>query len=99
MLVETVAAAILLAGANYADLRTSQQALRMPGAVEVNSWAMGRHGERLVPVKIAVCAVETAGFYAIRRKHRRTAWVYVGAVVAVNVGIAYHNRSVARGVR
>jgi hypothetical protein len=89
-------AAGLLAGANYADLHTTQQALaRCPACVESNPF-IGSHGERLVPVKLAVVAAETAAFVAVRKRHKKTAWALVGVIVVTNLAIVHHNRQAGR---
>jgi hypothetical protein len=95
MILESVAAFTLLAGANYADYSTTRAAIAR-GGVEANP-IFGRGAERLAPIKAAVVATETFGFYKIRKKHKVLAWVYVGAVVGVNVAIARHNSQVLKG--
>jgi hypothetical protein len=93
VIAESLAALTLIGGANYADYHTSRDALRVPGAMEVNG-IVGPSGERLAPVKIGAVLAESAVFLAMRRHHKRAAWMFVAGVVGVNLALAYHNRNV-----
>jgi hypothetical protein len=90
---EGLLAASLLAGANWADYRTTQQALaRCTTCFEANP-LIGREGERLAPVKLASAALETWAFLELRKKGKKRAWAFVAGVVGVNLALAAHNRS------
>jgi len=91
MIAESLLAASLLVGANYADMHTTQRALALcPNCVEANPF-IGPHAERLVPLKIAATALQTAVFVSIRKRHKKTAWGFVAVVVGGNLAIARHN--------
>lgn len=47
-------------------------------------------------MKIAATLGETAVFLSLRKKHKKTAWIFVGVVVGVNLTTALHNRGVGR---
>ena len=84
----------LIGGANYADYHTTRGAISR-GAVEVNP-IYGSGAQRLTPIKLGVVAVETWGFHAIRKRHKKLAWAYVGAIVVSNGLAARHNHGVMR---
>ena len=92
MLIESVAAALILSGANYADYSTTRQALAR-GGVEANGLMQG---PRMAPLKVAATAGETAAFVALHRKSKAMAWTFVGVIVGTNLVIANHNRGVNR---
>ena len=87
-LLASVGAAVIIAGSNYADHATTEPAIAR-GGVE--------HGLRGPAIRIGVAAAETALFHVIRKENKTAGWIYVGAVVAVNVVIAKHNNGVCRG--
>ena len=93
-LLSSVAAAVLIAGANYADYATTRDAIGR-GAWEMNP-IYGIRGERLAPIKIGVVAAETAAFVLIERRHRKAAWIYAATIVGANLLIAHHNAKVMR---
>jgi hypothetical protein len=94
MILESIAAAVILAGGNYADYATTRAGLSLGGS-EVNA-LIGAHGERLAPIKIAATLGETAAFVAIRRKSKPLAWTFVAVVTGVNLAIAHHNAKAGR---
>jgi hypothetical protein len=96
-LLESIAAATLIAGANYADLHSTQRALSH-GAVETNGLA-GPSGQRLSAVKLGAVAMETGVFLALNKKHKKLAWTWVATLVAGNLVIAHHNNKVANQLK
>lgn len=94
MIAEAVAAAVIIAGANYTDYASTQRALGRD-AREL-TLSIGSNGERLALVKATTTAVETAVFCGIRKHHKKTAWAFVGMVVATNLIIAHQNDKTAR---
>lgn len=95
MIRESILAISLMGGANFADLHTTQHALTRAGTVEANP-LIGPQGSRVVPVKLAVTAVEGLVYYKIRRKSKKGAWIYVGLVVGCNLLIAHHNSGMGK---
>lgn len=86
-LLASVGAAVLIAGANYADHATTERAIAR-GGVE--------RGVRGPAIRIGMATLETAAFFALRKESKKAAWIYVGAVVAVNGAIALHNHKAMR---
>lgn len=94
MLLEGVAAAVMLTGANYLDYSSTREGLER-GGVEVNA-LIGKDGQRLAVTKALAVGVETGVFLALRRRHPKAAWAFVGAIVATNIALAHHNNGVMR---
>ena len=93
MIRESLLAFTLMGGANYADFKTTQDAINR-GAIEINPVY---RKIPMAPVKIAATVIETGVFiHLYKRKSKKAAWIWVGSVVLVNVGIAIHNSRVAR---
>lgn len=86
-LLASVGAAVLIAGANYADHATTESAIAR-GGVE--------RGLRGPAIRMGVAAGEYAVFHAIRKESKTAGWIYVGVVVGVNAVIAHHNHNVLR---
>jgi len=96
MIRESLLAFTLITGANLGDAITTRQAISI-GGQEQNP-IYGRHAERLVPIKLLTCAVETGIFLELHRheKTKTAAWFWVGGVVLVNIAATYQNMHQAR---
>jgi hypothetical protein len=101
MIRESLLAFTMLAGANEADAFSTQHVVSARGWEQSNPWMYGRHAERIVPVKLAVAAAETAVFIEMRRhkKTKKLAWVLVASIVAGNLYYAYKNEQLAGRLR
>lgn len=95
MILESVAAAVLLAGANYADYATTRSAIDR-GGIEMNAGLYGPRAERLGPVKLGVVAGEVVVFELLKKQDRRLGWAWVASIVVVNLAIAHRNNQVLR---
>ncbi len=91
VLLESALAFGLLAGGNYADYRTTKDALASCQACKEANPLIGAHGERLLAVKLGSLAAEQLTFEILRKKHKKAAWLFVAGTVAANLLIAKHN--------
>jgi len=90
MLLESITAAILISGANYADYHTTRNGLAS-GAIEFNP-LIGQQGQRLELVKTIAVVGETAIFYKIHKSgKKKLAWTFVAVIVGTNLVIAHKN--------
>ncbi len=99
MIRESILAFSLITGSNMADAVSTQHVVQAGGYEAHAPGLYGPGAERVVPVKLGISALETAGFVAIRKRHKHAAWVYVGAVVVANVIIARRNEGLADRLR
>lgn len=91
MIKESLLAFSLIGGSNYADYKTTQDALKR-GGVEINPVFKV---VPLAPAKIVVTGIETGVFvYLYKNKRKKAAWIWVGSIVVVNTAIAIHNSRV-----
>jgi hypothetical protein len=91
MIKESLLALSLIGGSNYADYKTTQDALKR-GGVEINPVFKV---VPLAPTKIVATAVETGVFvYLYKNKKKKAAWIWVGSIVVVNTAVAIHNSRV-----
>jgi hypothetical protein len=90
-LLESIAAAVLLSGANYADYHTTRSALDA-GMTEANA-SIGQSGQRLELVKVGAVAGEMAVYSLLRKKNKALAWAWVATIVGVNLAVAKHNHA------
>jgi hypothetical protein len=94
MILESIAAAVLISAGNYADYSTTQSALAR-GGIESNG-IYGPSAERMAPIKVAAVALETGVFIALHKRNKTHAWIWAGTVVAANLVLAHHNNQVVR---
>jgi hypothetical protein len=94
----TVAGAVIFA-ANAADIITTRRGIAAGGVEGWNPGLYGRYAERIVPVKLAISAGETAAFHFIYRRNKWLAWGMVAGVVVGNAYAAIHNERVTARLR
>lgn len=96
---ELVAAAGTIAVANWLDVVSTQECMALGASEEGNPWLFGEKAERIVPMKVAIIAAETAAFAALRRRSKKLAWAWVAGIVVANVIVYKHNKDDAAGWR
>lgn len=100
MIRESLLAFTLLTGSNLMDATSTKSVIAAGGREEMNPRLYGPYAERIVPVKFVISAAETAVFYELRRRKRKTlAWCWVGAIVGANFYITHQNEKLARELR
>jgi len=97
VLKESILAAVLMTGANYADYHTTKPALKIAGTYEANP-LIGPSGERLELVKLATITAEVLIFEKLHEKNKKLAWGFVATVVAVNVAVSISNSNHAKPI-